>query len=279
MLSNKRITILTSFYNMDSYLETFLSNFRNQSVFEECKMIFINNSPNDYNIEILHSFNQLNEHSLEIINLSQRESYSDSINRAFTLCETIYAVIWNVDDFRFKNSLELQLTSLETSGSDISFGKFLTKIHRHLPLYISSKKTAPTENDMLTGMHLGPFFMFRTAHFIQLYDTKYQVCADFDFAMKSARSGLKFIFIENYLGTYTNFGAGLSTNQNSPQLLETIEILEKYSVGDANESYSSSKKVLINVYSSESTLFKFLSFLILQYSFFVRFIIFVYGKL
>ena len=87
------------------------------------------------------------------------------------------------------------------------------------------------ENELKTGMILGPYFMFRKSILKKsgVFDEQLVQGADYDLALRLAFNG-KGLHLPVNLGYYLNEGLGQSTKPNSKQPLERTVIELRYNI-------------------------------------------------
>ena len=138
-----------------------------------------------------------------------------SMNRCIEHSTGDYLCIWNVDDLRTSNSIEIMADVLDkNSDIDIVYGNFniVNKFGATQGQYVDVK---PYISELKIGMILGPFFMFRKSLI--------------DKAGILVRNG-KAHFMSNILGYYLNEGLGQSTKPDSKQPIEQTVIEMRYGV-------------------------------------------------
>ena len=91
-----------------------------------------------------------------------REPLAVSTNRAITAAAGDYACIWNVDDLRSPNSLELMADTLDANPqAGFTYGDYI--IVRAWQSQNGRLITEPEfeRREFVQSMHLGPFYMWR----------------------------------------------------------------------------------------------------------------------
>lgn len=237
------LTILTSSYNSDLYLKSFLNSVKNQT-FKDFELCFEHISPKKDEIKLIKSkkFINLNiNYNLEKNLISLPKAWNRMIQRS----SSEYICIWNVDDIRTKNSLELMISLLDSNELiDFVYGNYyiVKKFNKFKGKYINE---SGRESELKSSMILGPFFMFRrkVLQNINMFDEQLISGADYDFAMRLARN-YKGMHLDSNLGYYLNSGKGLSTSKSSLQELErtVVELRYKLDVINTDLIYEARKK-------------------------------------
>jgi len=161
-----------------------------------------------------------------------KELLAISMNRCIKESTGQYLCIWNVDDLRTPNSLELMAKVLDehpeiefTYGDYIIVNQWLKKEGRLI--------TEPEfeRQEFIRSMHLGPFYMWRrrASEKIGYFDEQCLQGADYEYAARLAveYQGKK---THGLLGYYLDEGLGLSTKRATLQPIERTFIELRYGV-------------------------------------------------
>ena len=227
-----KISILTSYYKNIKCLSYFLNNLNKQTIFDKIEIIIDHNKPTKQEIKLIKKFQQQYPNKLVHLISKKVVPYGVSINRCINASRGSYLAIWNIDDARTPNSLELQYNAIKNKKVSFVYGNF--KIVKELGS-ISGKEVDVgryDKNELLISMIIGPFFMFRKniCNKIGYYDEQLISGSDFDFAIKMAlvSKGKKIL---NNLGYYLDVGTGLSTTKkNNTQIVEKNLICLRYGI-------------------------------------------------
>lgn len=231
----KKITVLTSLYKCQKYLQGYFDRVRQIDNLEDIEILLLHNAPSKEELDIV----QQNISELPCIRhiiISKLEGLYTTWNRGIHLAEGKYICIWNVDDIRFSNSLSLQAETLE-QNPDI----LLTYCDFYLMFQygnISNEKIINEDFSLKASAffnthQIGCFPMWRKALHEQLgyFDEQFFLVADFDFQIRIARTG-KIKKTEGVLGAYLDdVPEKLSSNQNR-QTIERNVVYLRYAVGE-----------------------------------------------
>lgn len=228
------VSVIVPVFNMDQYLDRFLSDFRLQTLFNNTEFIIDLNNPSD---EALHTVDKYKlEYKEQLVVHSQQEvdPIATSMNRAISMAKGRFIAIWNADDLRTNDSLEQQFKLLSSDESLTVVGGPYTIVRKFGDLdgrLVDDSRVA--ESELLRGMYLGPFMMFDSKILPQagLFDEQLRSGADFDFAIRLARQG-RVKFTTSSLGYYLDAGLGASTRPNSLQAIERSVIELRYGIFD-----------------------------------------------
>jgi hypothetical protein len=216
---------------MGNYLETFLRLLPQQTFFKKMEVVLDHHEPKKKEIRLVKNFQKRYPGRLKyLINNSVMPLYS-SWNRCIINSKGKYLTIWNIDDLRTKNSIELQHNLIKNDHIGFVYGNYtiVKKFGSINGTFINHKKINQTE--LTSSMILGPFFMFKKSlcKKIGFFDEQFKVAGDFDFAIRLALQSKGKLVNEN-LGYYLNAQKGLSTKLNSIQPIEKDIICMRYGI-------------------------------------------------
>ena len=224
-----KVSTITPCYNMARYMEGFLVNLAEQT-HEDLEIVLDHNDPSDEEIAMIESYNDINDNIFHI-QVDGVDPIGISMNRCIENASGDYLCIWNVDDLRTPDSIEVMAKTLdENPDVDFVYGNY------HVVPSFGSKEghiveEAGKEEWLKIGMILGPFFMFRKSALEKsgVFDEQLVSGADYDLALRLAFNG-KGMHIPNILGYYLNEGMGASTRPDSKQPLERTVIELRYGI-------------------------------------------------
>jgi glycosyltransferase involved in cell wall biosynthesis len=181
-------------------------------------------------MEMVEKYQETNDNLLHI-KVDGVDPIGISMNRCIEYATGDYLCIWNVDDLRTPDSIEVMAKALDDNPDvDFVYGNY------HVVPSFGSKEghivdEAGKEEWLKIGMILGPFFMFRKSAIEKagVFDEQLVSGADYDLALRLAFNG-KGMHIPNILGYYLNEGMGASTRPDSKQPLERTVIELRYGI-------------------------------------------------
>jgi len=232
-----KVSVLLSYYKGERYLEGFLKNLQEQTIFFDTELVFVGCLLTDTEKKTLEKFQEEHCHpsQVKLIDLDTLEPQSTCWNIAITEATSSYVCIWNIDDQRTPYSLEKQWkklkvepeTTLATYGYFIISNTFLGKTGKFIDHSLYSKEEY--ERSML----LGPFFMFRKSvcEDIGYFDEQLRSGSDYDFAIRLAKHG-NIKMINSIDGYFLDEGRGLSTGGNQLQPIERTLVELRYGLHD-----------------------------------------------
>ena len=227
---NSSVDVLTSCYRGVNYLPAFLEQIESQTINSEIHLYLRLVQPLQEEIRLAEEF-QLRNPLLITISITQtRETLGASWNRLAEMGKGEFVALWNVDDRRWTNSLQMQRDLLKSdSALDVAYGAFGETAVYGGPANLLHEENPRSLEELRSGMHLGPFFMFRRAIYLTVggFDEQFESAADFDFALRLAHKGT-IGHVSSSLGDFLNAGTGLSTSFNATHVFERTAVEVRY---------------------------------------------------
>lgn len=226
------VSVITPCLKTERYLEGFLNHLPQQTIFEQTQFVLDMNSPSQVEIRILNNFLKSFPDRLKVLYSEEVANISTSMNRSIQNSDAETLAIWNVDDLRSNSSLENQYLALRDSKKPsftVDSYEIVAKFGDKSGRLVMHKNLS--QDELLTGMYLGPFFMFskEVMDEIGYFDEQLFSGADFDFAIRLARAANP-VFPSGVAGYYLDEGMGASTRANSLQPLERTVIELRYGI-------------------------------------------------
>ena len=236
-----RVSTITPCYNMGRYMKGFLENLSTQT-HKDLEIVLDHNEPTDEEINLVEEHNQKHDNILHI-QVEGVDPIGISMNRCIEFASGDYLCIWNVDDLRTPDSIEVMAKTLDDNPDiDFVYGNYTI-----VPNFGNTEgeyvDETGRENELTTGMILGPFFMFRKSIIEKsgVFDEQLVSGADYDLALRLAFNS-KGMHIPVELGYYLNDGQGLSTGSRKQPIERTVielrygvRVLEPHLVPETRE--------------------------------------------
>ena len=224
-----RVSTITPCYNMGRYIEGFLDNLSTQT-HKDLEIVLDHNDPSDEEVKLVEEYNEQYDNILHI-KVEGVDPIGTSMNRCIEYATGDYLCIWNVDDLRTPDSIEVMAKALdENPDVDFVYGNYVIvpKFGGTEGQYVDE---TGREDELTTGMILGPYFMFRKSILEKsgIFDEQLVQGADYDLALRLAMNG-KGLHLPINLGYYLNEGLGQSTKPNSKQPIERTVIELRYNI-------------------------------------------------
>ena len=224
-----KVSTITPCYNMSKYMKGFLDNLSTQT-HKDLEVILDHNDPSDEEITLVEEHNKEHDNIFHI-QVDGVDPIGVSMNRCIEFATGDYLCIWNVDDLRTPESIEIMAKVLdENPDVDLVYGNYVivTKFGETNGQFVDVEPHIP---ELKEGMILGPFFMFRKSLIEKsgVFDEQLIQGPDYDLALRLVRNG-KAYFMSDSLGYYLNEGLGMSTKPDSKQPIERTVIELRYNV-------------------------------------------------
>ena len=224
-----KVSTITPCYNMSKYMKGFLDNLSTQT-HKDLEIVLDHNDPSDEEVKLVEEYNEQYDNILHI-KVEGVDPIGTSMNRCIEYATGDYLCIWNVDDLRTPDSIEVMAKALdENPDVDFVYGNYTI-----VPNFGGTEgqyvDETGREDELTTGMILGPYFMFRKSILKKsgVFDEQLIQGADYDLALRLALNG-KGLHIPVNLGYYLNEGLGQSTKPNSKQPIERTVIELRYNI-------------------------------------------------
>ncbi len=233
-----RATIITSLFKGDDYIERFLKNVTQQSVFDQCEFILINAaSPGDEYRFIEPYLSQFD--NITYVHLTKDPGIYAVWNYAIRLAQSDLIANANLDDLRSPDSLELQIKYLEGHPEiDLVY----------LDYYVTKKREANYSSfspclmavvqefspAILNSCIAGPFPLWRKSLHERygFFDESFKSIGDLEMWNRAVLNGSIFKKIKGVSGLYYDNPEGISTSQQKERVIvrkdESQRIFETY---------------------------------------------------
>ena len=224
-----KVSTITPCYNMSKYMKGFLDNLSTQT-HKDLEIILDHNDPTDEEITLVEEYNKEHDNIFHIV-VEGVDPIGISMNRCIEFATGDYLCIWNVDDLRTPDSIEIMAKVLdENPDVDLVYGNYVI-VSNFGETNGQFVDVEPHIHELKEGMILGPFFMFRKSLIEKsgVFDEQLIQGPDYDLALRLVRNG-KAHFMPDNLGYYLNEGLGMSTKPDSKQPIERTVIELRYNV-------------------------------------------------
>lgn len=226
------ISLITPCYKMEKYLNLFLKKLPEQTIFNKIELILDHSEPTNKEIKLVKDFQKKYPHRIKHVVNKKVIPIGNAMNNCIKHSKGTYLAIWNVDDLRTPDSLELQYNILKKKRNfGFVFGDYKIVNNFGSENGVIVKHDKNTLMELKRSMKLGPFFMFKKKLIkkVGFFDEQLLSSADFDFAIRLAYSS-KGTIVNKILGYYLNEGKGASTKPSSLQAVESNFIHFRYGV-------------------------------------------------
>jgi hypothetical protein len=252
----KRITVITSVFNGDEFIEGFLEDITQQTIFDDCLFLLVdcNNRPvskeGSLILEYTKKYKNIKyEKKAEHSGIGIYEAWNYMIKNS----ETEYITNANLDDRLFSRSIEEHINLLDNNKEiDVAYcynlmtnepnyneKKLLEKYHNSVHQALKSKKFSifPCYEFSLESLlqtnspHNHPVWRRSLHEKNGYFSTEYKSASDWEFWLRCALNGAKMKLIPEVLGIYYHNPKGMSTASENMQrnLAEVAQIYSIYS--------------------------------------------------
>ena len=154
-----KVSTISACYKSGKYLKGFLDNVKSQT-HKDLEIVLDHNEPTDEEIMLVEDYNKTHDNIFHI-QVEGVDPLGISWNRCIEFASGDYLCIWNVDDLRTPDSIEVMAKTLdENPDVDFVYGNYHIVSEFGLTQGQTVDETG-REDELTTGMILGPFFMFR----------------------------------------------------------------------------------------------------------------------
>jgi hypothetical protein len=226
-----QVSTLTSCYKMKDYLKNFLESYTQQTFFKRMEIVLDHQEPSKYEIKLIKNFQKKYPGRLKHLISNKVIPLYCSWNRCARLAKGKYLTVWNIDDLRTDNSIQIQYDKLKKSKAGFVYGNYtnVIKFGDKSGNFVDYSRLSKSE--LTRSMILGPFYMFKKNLWSKLgfFDEQFKIAGDFDFAIRLALSSSGKMINEN-LGYYLNNKKGLSTRAGRSQSIEKDQVHFRYGI-------------------------------------------------
>jgi glycosyltransferase involved in cell wall biosynthesis len=233
-----KISIITSVYKGDEFIEGFLKDITNQTIFNQCELIMINaNSPGNEEKMIKEYMKKYK--NIIYVKLKKDPGIYTVWNMAIKMALADFITNANLDDRSCSNALEIQLKELESHlDIDLVYTEYIITIKANETLL---KNSAIIHNNPLEfskeNMKYclpGPRPVWRKSIHDRygFFDETFTSAGDYEMWLRAANLGAKYKKIPKITTLYYFNQRGLSTDKDKKKtyqrFLEHIRIIQKY---------------------------------------------------
>jgi hypothetical protein len=232
------ISIITSIYKSEKYIQKFLKNIQifsselSQSNIPH-EFLILPNDPSELENKMLSNAGTINK-NIKIIPRVREPLYA-TWNYGIRSSTYPFITFWNVDDIRFSEAIKDALSVGQSDSPVVIYFPFIYKRYINLlgiDFLVKSKIIDPAEFEshrFQKEMHIGPFFIATKKAFEKngMFDASFKIAGDFDWEARGARAGLDFKKINTVSGIFKNNGKSLSGCRDLRQQDENLRIFNK----------------------------------------------------
>ena len=219
-----KISIIISLYDGQKYIEHFMQEVLKQSVFSQCELLFLDaNSPGEEGKTISKYMDEYD--NIFYKRFDTRLTVQETMNRGLEMSKGEFITIWNVDDTRAPEALEILSKSLVVDPSvDLVYADTLQTSEENETFSHNSsngmlyKHSIPSFSPMNMIKCLpGPLPMWRRElnEKYGIFDEGLKYSGDWDMWLRAVSQGAIFKKLDKVLGLYYSNPDGLSTSSRN----------------------------------------------------------------
>ncbi len=233
LFSKPLISIITSVYKGDLFIESFLEDVTRQTVFDKCELILINaNSPGKEDVVIQR---YLKKHPNIIYQkLKQDPGLYTVWNEAIKLSSGEFITNANIDDRLACNCYEMHAKALLENPevalvySDHYVTQKPNELFEHHSGRLHAYPEFSLENMIICLPGNNPMWRKVIHEIVGFFNEKYRSAGDWEMWLRMIRGGAIFKKVHGVYGLYYRNPKGISTAPASPQKSEIVEIYNTY---------------------------------------------------
>lgn len=231
-----KLSLITSLYNADQFIEPFLKNITSTRLFSRCELIIVDADSPGNELNIIKAFQ--NEFSnIKYVKTEKRIGIYEAWNFAIRMAQAPYLSNANVDDLHCRNHFSTLIKFLDSNTEiKVAYGNFYYSIEPNIypwmakKINIKSKLPLTTKHNLLdfNAPHCTPIWRKSIHNEIGYFDEKFKSAGDWEFWLRAAKCNQKFGQIQKPLSIYYLNPKGISTSSDSRDSIEQRMIRSQY---------------------------------------------------
>lgn len=263
--NNPLITIVTVVFNGEKYLERTIESVINQR-YDNVEYIIIDGASSDKTVDIIKKY----EDKIDYWVSEEDNGIYDAMNKGIRLASGESIGILNCADFYMPDTIEKVVECNGFSQNTLISGNMLryvenkgneVKFTNHPP-----KDALDNYLKIMPLNHPSTFVGRGVYNKLGLFDTKYKICADYEFVVRAKESNIKFIILDDVLAKMQIGGVSDKINSLYSRAKEHFLIRRKYKVSLLRNVKETAKYFLRHSFKSSLKLFIPKSILMYRYS-------------
>lgn len=231
------VSAIASIYRGGAFIEQFMENMTNQTIFQDCcELIIVNANSPDNEYKIIERYISRG-HNIKYIAINHRINIYESWNIAIRSAGGEYITNTNVDDLRRQDSLERQAGALDNLDfADVIYQDFYYTLDAFLSFeeieLLGFKSNLPiiTPHNLMqfNSPHNAPMWRKKLHDELGYFDTKFFSAGDYDFWLRCLSAGKIFFKLNDPHIAYYHNPFGLSTRADTAGVSETRVIKKNH---------------------------------------------------
>lgn len=198
-----KVSIITSLYDGEKYLNGFFENLSQISNIKETELLIIHNSPSITELSIIENWKLEIPHFEHIV--VEREGLYRSWNRGIAAASGDYVAMWSVDDRRVPDSLEKQAQLLDENNDCMIVSGHYYKVFNYGDIkgYLKKDNVKYSRLNSIPKFNNGCFLMWRKKIHSEIgyFDEQFKISGDREFWYRVTKN-YKAMTCERLLGYY-----------------------------------------------------------------------------
>ena len=216
-----RCSLFCSFYKGRQFIESYLDNIYEQTIFNDIEFIFLDcNSPENEGKDFLE---KIKEPNIKYLRLDKDPGLYAAWNIAIKKCSSSVIGNWNIDDRKNKEGLEIMLQQFDNDPElDLIYGftyvsrkaneRYIDNTYKEIYPYLPHSLSNLLKNN---SPHCMPLWKKNIHDRIGYFDESYKTAADGDLWLRCAVAGCRIKMINHPVGLYYENPSGRSTNPDT----------------------------------------------------------------
>lgn len=231
------ISVISSLYKSDRYLSAFITDLRNQTIFQNAEIYLVSVCPTNYQRETLNDFAQAHT-NVQVIHEDKNINLYEAWNIAIANTSSPLICNWNDDDRHGPVYLERIFEAAKTNADkQIFFPEFYISYDSSASYEVcrtigaKSKLMEVTLKTLLfdnSTPHASPAWRRKIHDTVGVFDASFPIASDRDFWINCAANNFKFEKIDEPLYAYFVNPKGLSTS-GTPAEIDWERVQDKWS--------------------------------------------------
>ena len=231
-----KVTIITSIYNGENFIEQFLKNVTRLKGFSSCELILVDsNSPQNEYFYINKFQNRFK--NIKYIKVESNINIYEAWNVAINMAKGDYITTFNLDDRRLYNYLPKFASALSKNEEiDVVYGNMFYSFKENSPVAITKRMGVVTNLPIVSSHNLlefnspncAPMWRKSIHNLVGLFSEEFKIAGDLEFWLRCASRNIQFGLVVNPLIIYFRNPHGLSTRNDESLWNELRTIRTEY---------------------------------------------------
>jgi hypothetical protein len=236
---NYKCSLFCSFYNGEKFIENYIENMLEQSIFDRMEFIFLNccslQNEEKYILPLINRYSNIKYYKLD-----KDPGLYAGWNEAIKKCSASIVGNWNIDDRKNKDGLEILLHQFDKdSNLDIAYGftyvshkaneKYIDNDYNQIYPYLPHSFENLLRNN---SPHCMPIWKKSLHDRFGYFDQNYKTASDGDFWLRCVVGGARIKMVNHPVGLYYENPTGRSTNPETlKEMVSEVQTMRSKYIG------------------------------------------------